>query len=104
MGSKKRISPPIVLRFTWDPAKAKQNHRKHGVSFAEARTVFGDPLNGDMPDPDHSEDELRFVTIGKSENDQLLVVIYAEPEADWIHIISARRTTPSERRKYEELG
>jgi uncharacterized DUF497 family protein len=44
------------------------------------------------------------VTIGKSENDELLVVIYAEPEPDWIHIISARRTTPGERRKYEKLG
>lgn len=93
-----------MLRFTWDPVKAELNLRKHGVSFAEARTVFGDPLNADMPDPDHSEDELRFVTIGKSENDELLVVIYAEPEPDWIHIISARRTTPGERRKYEKLG
>lgn len=93
-----------MLRFTWDPAKAEWNLRKHGISFDEARTVFGDPLNADMSDPDHSENELRFVTIGKSEKNQLLVVVYAEPEPDWIHIISARRTTPSERRKYEELG
>jgi len=102
--TKEAYFAPIVLRFTWDPVKAELNLRKHGVSFAEARTVFGDPLNADMPDPDHSRDELRFVTIGKSENGQLLVVIYAEPEPDWIHIISARRTTPGERRKYEELG
>jgi len=102
--AKEAYFAPIVLRFTWDPAKAERNLQKHGVSFGEARTVFSDPLSADMPDPDHSQDELRFVTIGKSENNQLLVVIYAEPEPDWIHIISARRTAPSERRKYEELG
>jgi len=92
-----------VLRFTWDPAKAAQNVRKHRVGFAEACSIFGDRLALDIDDPVHSEDELRFVILGTSDRRQLLVVVYAEPRVDEIRIISARRATPRERRNYEKL-
>lgn len=88
------------MRFVWDPAKAEQNFTRHGVSFHEATTVFGDPLAGTIPDPDHSVGQERFVTLGQSSAGQLLVVCHVE-EGDIIRIISARRATPHERRDYE---
>lgn len=88
------------MRFVWDPAKAEQNLTRHGVSFHEATTVFGDPLAGTIPDPDHSVGQERFVTLGQSSAGQLLVVCHVE-EGDIIRIISARRATPHERRDYE---
>jgi len=69
----------MSLRFTWDPAKAAMNLRKHGVSFEEAATAFGDPLAITIPDPDHSAaGEHRFILIGRSEREHLLVVVHVE--------------------------
>lgn len=55
------------MEFEWDPEKADQNLRKHGVAFTEGLTVFDDPLEVTIPDPDHSEGELRFLSLGRSE-------------------------------------
>jgi hypothetical protein len=88
------------VHFEWDPAKAARNLSKHGVSFDEASTVFGDPLAGTIVDPLHSEDELRFVTIGLSTSRRLIIVAHTERE-ERIRIISARRARRRERRTYE---
>jgi hypothetical protein len=88
------------VHFEWDPAKAARNVSKHGVSFDEASTVFGDPLAGTILDPRHSGDEPRFVTIGLSMSRRLIIVAHMERE-DRIRIISARRATRRERRTYE---
>lgn len=87
--------------FTWDPNKAAENVRKHGVGFREAATVLEDPLSTTFPDQEHSEAEPRFLTIGMSALDRLLVVAQTE-EHDTIRIISARRATRRERNFYEE--
>jgi len=89
------------MRFEWDSAKAARNLRKHGVSFEEAVSVFYDPLAATGADPDHSEDEERFVTFGLSSAGRLLVVSHSE-RGEAIRIISARAAAPSERRIYEE--
>jgi uncharacterized DUF497 family protein len=88
------------VEFEWDPDKAEENIRKHGVAFTEALTVFGDPLEVTIPDPDHSNEELRFLSLGRSEADKLLVVSYTE-RGSRVRIISAREATPKERREYE---
>lgn len=90
------------MKFAWDPRKASTNVGKHGVSFAEASTVFGDPLAITYPDPDHSRSERRFLTIGLSANNRLLVISHAETDSDAIRIISARKVTRHERKAYEE--
>jgi len=90
------------LRFTWDHRKAAANRRKHGVSFEEAATAFGDPLSLTVPDPDHSAGEERFVLLGRSVGQRLLVVVHLERADDEYRIISARLATRSERRQYEE--
>ena len=89
------------MEFEWDPVKAAKNLRKHGVSFAEAATVFGETLSVTAPDPDHSLEEDRYVIVGRSVRDRLLLVAHTESE-DRIRIISARELTPSEREAYEE--
>jgi len=66
------------VNFEWDPEKAEANLGKHGVSFAEAVTAFGDPLSMNMSDPDHSESEQRFIVLGTSDRYRLLVVPYTE--------------------------
>ena len=86
--------------FEWDPRKAASNLKDHGISFDEARTVFGDILAMNMPDPDHSGGEQRFLVLGMSERARLVVVSYAE-RPPRTRIISARRATNHERRKYE---
>lgn len=88
------------MQFEWDTAKAARNLAKHGVSFDEASTVFGDPLAGTVLDPRHSGEEPRFVTIGLSRSRRLIIVAHAERE-DRIRLISARRATRRERRSYE---
>ena len=88
------------MEFEWDIDKAASNIEKHGVSFAEATTIFGDPLEVAISDPDHSEEEFRFVSIGRSAQGRLLVVAYTEREAR-IRLISAREAAPKERRNYE---
>jgi hypothetical protein len=68
------------MEFEWDAQKAASNVAKHGVTFPEAMTVFGDPLELAIADPDHSEGEFRFLSIGQSAIGRLLVVAYAERE------------------------
>jgi hypothetical protein len=87
--------------FEWDPVKAETNVRKHGVTFDEASTIFGDPLNLLMEDPDHSHDEERYLLLGMSNRRRLLVVAFAE-RPPRTRLISARRATRQERRRYEE--
>jgi uncharacterized DUF497 family protein len=89
------------MEFQWDTRKAAKNLRKHKVSFHEAATVFGDNLSATIPDPEHSAEERRSITIGSSERGRLLMVAHAE-SAERIRIISARTLTRSERIAYEE--
>ncbi|CAN5580014.1 BrnT family toxin [soil metagenome] len=89
------------MRFAWDPTKARRNLSVHGVSFEEAMTVFGDGLAVTVPDPDHSAEEQREVTVGWSDGARLLVVCHAERRGV-TRIISARMATRYERRRHEE--
>ena len=89
------------MTFEWDPRKEALNLRKHGVSFHEAATIFGDPLALTFSDPDHSVNEQRFITVGLSNMDRLLITAHAD-RGDNIRIISARKTTQRERQQYEE--
>jgi uncharacterized DUF497 family protein len=88
------------MQFEWNLEKAVQNLAKHGVSFDDASTVFGDPLAGTIPDPGHSRVESRFVTIGHSAEGLLIVVVHVE-RSSRTRIISARRATRNERKRYE---
>jgi uncharacterized DUF497 family protein len=88
------------VEFEWDPQKAEKNLRKHGVTFTEAMTIFGDPLEVTISDPDHSEGESRLLSLGRSGADRLLVVSYTQ-RGSRLRIISAREATPKERREYE---
>lgn len=92
---------PEPLRFQWDARKAAGNRAKHKVSFQEAVTVFGDPLGRITDDPRHSGDEERSVLLGQSDRRRLLVVMFTE-RGEAIRLISARKATRRERRKYEE--
>lgn len=87
--------------FDWDKEKARINFKKHGVSFEEASTVFGDPLSLLMNDPDHSIEEERYILLGMSLNNRLLVVSFAE-RPPFTRIISVRHATRKERGEYEE--
>ena len=89
------------LTFEWDDKKAAANHRKHGVSFEEAASAFGDPLSLTIPDPEHSEAEERCVLLGMTDRHRLLVVAHTE-RADTVRLISARLATPAEGHDYEE--
>jgi uncharacterized protein len=89
------------IRFEWDPEKARENEKKHGVSFEEARTSFSDEQGLLLADPDHSESEERFVLLGLSSKLRLLVVVHSVPSDDVIRIISARKATRMETRDYE---
>lgn len=88
------------MKFDWFRLKAESNLKDHGVSFEEAATVFDDPLVDIAPDILHSFDEARFVAIGTSAQDRLLVVVFTE-RGDTLHLITAREVTPKERRYYE---
>ncbi|HEX5889516.1 MAG TPA: BrnT family toxin [Pyrinomonadaceae bacterium] len=89
------------MQFEWDEQKAARNLNKHGVSFEEAVTVFGDPLSDTLPDPDHSLDEHRFIIIGSTESGRILVVAHTD-DGHVVRIISAREATHGERQFYEE--
>ncbi len=89
-----------MLHFEWDARKERANARKHGVDFAEASTVFGDPFERTIPDPDHSEGEHRFLSLGHSHRNRLLVVSYVE-RGRRIRLLSARTATAAERHQYE---
>ena len=89
-----------MLQFEWDPLKAESNLAKHGVSFTEASTVFGDPLSLTIFDPDHSDDEDRFILLGTSGSERLLVISHTFRN-DIIRLINARPATRRERLQYE---
>ena len=91
-----------MIEFEWDPLKARTNVRKHGVSFAEAVSIFSDHLSFTIPDTGHSEDaaERRLLTLGESVARRLIVVSHTERD-DRIRIISARRASRREIRQYE---
>ena len=89
-----------MLSFEWDTKKAIANEQKHGVSFEEASTVFADSFSLTIHDPLHSENEDRFVIIGISHKNRLLVVVHTEQNNN-IRIISARKATKNERLRYE---
>ena len=89
------------MEFEWDPKKEAKNIRKHKVTFSEAATVFGDTLSTTVADPDHSEEEDRYIIIGLSQRHRLLMVAHTE-RGERTRIISARTLTPAEREAYEE--
>ncbi len=89
------------MEFEWDSGKEQLNVQKHGISFHEGATVFGDALAWTFPDPDHSEYEERFLTIGQSLNGRILVISHTERNPK-TRIISVRKATPRERRYYEK--
>ena len=93
-----------MIRFEWDPEKAAANLRKHGVSFDEASTAFSDPFARIDSDPDHSEDEDRFILLGLSTAARTLVVCHCYREGEeLIRIISARKAVPYERKQYGQF-
>ena len=92
------------MDFSWDSKKAKDNFKKHKVSFEEAKTVFYDATAKITYDPDHSKNEDRYILIGYSQRSQLLFVVHVYKGSDEIiHIISARKATNKEKRDFEEL-
>lgn len=91
----------MALFFEWDGRKAADNLRKHGISFEEAATTFGDPSSLTIDDPLHSEGEDRFVILGMSVRQRLLVTAFTEREPR-IRLISSRRATENERAQYEQ--
>ncbi|MEW6028675.1 MAG: BrnT family toxin [Chloroflexota bacterium] len=91
----------MTLRFEWDEEKADMNFKKHHIRFEEAKSVFGDPFAITIDDPDHSENEERFVDIGTSASGRILTIIYTEREGR-IRLISCRKATPNEQRQYEQ--
>lgn len=91
----------MSLKFEWDPKKARSNLSKHGVSFAEALTVFGDLLARVFDDEDHSIEEQREIIIGHSAKERMLVVCFTA-QGESVRIFSARKATRRERKDYEE--
>jgi uncharacterized DUF497 family protein len=91
----------MSIKFEWDSRKAQENLRKRRIEFSEASTVFADSLSITIPDPDHSASEQRWLTMGLSIRQRLLVVVHTEEE-ETMRIISARPANRLERRKYEE--
>jgi len=91
----------MSLEFEWDEDKAKKNLKKHRVSFEEASTVFSDPVSRTIHDPEHSDEEERFVILGESHRRRVLVVCFTDRD-ERIRVISARVANRRERKKYEE--
>lgn len=91
----------MTTTFEWDEDKSKLNVRKYGSSFEEAKTVFNDPFAITIGDPDHSDDESRYIDIGLSSKGRLLVVWYTDRN-EKIRLIGCRKATRSERKAYEE--
>jgi len=90
-----------MIEFEWNPAKAKANLRKHHIGFNEAATVFHDPLGITIFDPDHSEEEDRYITIGISEAGRFLMIAHTD-RGNRIRIISARELSRKEREDHED--
>jgi uncharacterized DUF497 family protein len=91
------------IAFEWDQRKDSSNRRKHGVGFAEASTIFDDPLSITIPDPEHAIGEERFVIVGMSSKRTLLIVVHTI-RGERIRLISARSATKHEKRNYEEAA
>jgi uncharacterized protein len=89
------------VEFEWDPEKDHINQEKHGISFAEALTVFGDPLACTVPDPRHSIDEYRYLTTGYTSSQRLVIVAHTD-RGERTRLITARDVKPKERRFYEQ--
>jgi uncharacterized protein len=91
------------VKFEWDEDKNLANFKKHGVWFEEAQTIWTDRSSQEFFDPEHSDDEERFIRIGRSSSPNLLLVVFCEREGGTIiRIISARKATSKERKEYEE--
>lgn len=91
------------MRFDWDEEKNQLNHRKHGIWFEEAQTVFVDDLGRVFVDGEHSHNEERFVFVGMSSAARILIVVHCYRQQDSvIRIISARKPSKNERKIYEE--
>lgn len=92
-----------MLQFEWDESKNKSNRKKHKIWFEEAQQVFDDPNALRFFDSEHSGHEDRFILLGMTPNTRILVIIFCEREEDSIiRIISARKATPKEAKRYEE--
>ncbi len=91
----------MELGFEWHQEKAKENLKKHGISFDEAKTIFNDPFSITITDPEHSLAEERYIDIGLSLRGQLLVAVYTEGQSK-IRIISCRQATKAEQKVYEQ--
>jgi uncharacterized protein len=91
------------LEFEWHPLKATANRKKHKVSFDEAQTVFGDKRHLEIPDRGHSDDEMRFLAIGRSAKGRILTLVFTE-RGPKLRLISARLAEPWEGREYETAG
>jgi hypothetical protein len=91
----------MSLEFEWDPSKARENARKHGIGFEEALAVFADPLARIFDDPEHSDEEPREIIVGYSSKQRLLLVAFTE-RTPRVRIISARRATRRERQNHEQ--
>ena len=89
------------MNFEWDSKKAGENEAKHGVTFEEATEVFADPHSSTVSDPDHSQEEERFLIFGQTEGQRSLVVAFAE-RGDRIRLVTAREMTRLERKAYEQ--
>jgi len=96
----------LRYNFEWDPIKAKENLRKHGIGFERATELFLDPLAVSVFDQEHSEAEERWVTMGRDRHGRVLVIVHtfsgASAEESKIRMISARKATKREARQYEE--
>jgi len=89
------------MEFEWDENKARANLRKHKVDFGEAKSVFNDPFLMTFPDPEHSNDEERYLSIGLSAKGRILVVVHTERD-ETVRLISCRKATPREQKFYEQ--
>ena len=89
--------------FDWDPTKSASNQKKHGISFEEAKTVFSDEFARLIADPDHSQDEERFILLGTSIESNLMIVCHCIRDGDTVRIISARKADKKERATYEKF-
>ena len=93
------------MRFDWDDTKNKSNFKKHSIWFEEAKTVWADPKSVEFLDPEHSDDEDRFIRIGFSTSNRILVVVFCERDEEdesIIRLISARKATPKEVSEHEK--
>ena len=94
-----------MIKFSWDPEKAKINKRKHGVSFEQACSVFSDPLALTIYDKEHSEKEDRWILLGQSNNDVLILLVHTfsdEKDIERVRIISARKASKREKSAYQK--